>query len=86
MPMGRPKADLVLSEDERAQLSPMARSRSIPAALSVRARVVLAADGAPNSEIAQRLQLSQATVAALLHRAAHQRALRRTAPGQAAQH
>ncbi|MGC5859820.1 IS630 family transposase, partial [Ralstonia pseudosolanacearum] len=62
MPMGRPKADLVLSEDERAQLSSMVRSRSIPAALSMRARIVLAAaDGAPNSEIAERLQLTRAT-------------------------
>ena len=28
MAMGRPKADLVLSEDERSQLGAMARSRS----------------------------------------------------------
>jgi putative transposase len=61
--MGRPKADLVLSEEERAQLSAIARSRSMPVALSLRARIVLAAaDGEPNSEIAKRLQLTGATV------------------------
>jgi len=43
MPMGRPKAELVLSEDERSQLTSIARSRSIPAAMVTRARMVLAA-------------------------------------------
>src|SRR4029450_4284698 len=62
MPMGRPKADLVLSEEERSQLSSMARSRSIPAALSLRARIVLAAaEGEPNSRIAERMQITGAT-------------------------
>ncbi|RQR44059.1 IS630 family transposase [Burkholderia sp. Bp9126] len=63
MAMGRPKAELVLSEDERAQLMSIARSRSISAALVTRARIVLAAaDGEPNSAIAQHLQLTRATV------------------------
>jgi len=63
MRTGRPKAELVLSQDEHAQLSAMARSRSIPAALVTRARIVLgAANGEPNSMIADRVQLSQATV------------------------
>ncbi|AST25814.1 IS630-like element ISRso5 family transposase [Ralstonia pseudosolanacearum] len=63
MPMGRPKAELVLSEDEQTQLAGMVRSRSIPAALVMRARLVLAAAaGEPNSEIAERLQLTRATV------------------------
>jgi putative transposase len=62
MPMGRPKAELVLSEAEHSQLSSMARSRSIPAALSLRARIVLAAAGGePNSRIAERLQITRAT-------------------------
>ena len=62
MPMGRPKADLVLSEAEHSQLSSMARSRSIPAALSLRARIVLAAaDGEANSRIAKRMQITGAT-------------------------
>ena len=54
MPMGRPKADLVLSEAERSQLLAIARSRTMPAALCLRARIVLAAgDGEPNNQIAQ---------------------------------
>jgi len=62
MPMGRPKAELVLSEAERLQLGSMARSRSIPAALSLRARIVLAAaEGEANSRIAERMQITGAT-------------------------
>ena len=62
MPMGRPKAELVLSEAERLQLGSMARSRSIPAALSLRARIVLAAaEGEANSRIAARMQITGAT-------------------------
>lgn len=63
MVMGRPRAEQVLSDDERSQLTSMARSRSIPAALAARARIVpAAAAGEPNSEIARRLQLTRATV------------------------
>jgi putative transposase len=63
MPMGRPKAEPVLSEDERSQLTSITRSRSIPVAMVTRARIVLAAvAGEPNSAIAQRLQLTRATV------------------------
>jgi len=38
MAMGRPKAELVLTQLEREQLQSMARPRSIPAALVARAR------------------------------------------------
>ena len=63
MPMGRPKADLVLQPAERAQLQSIVRSRSIPAALQVRAQIVLAsASGEPNSRIAARLGYTNATV------------------------
>jgi putative transposase len=63
MPMGRPKVELMLSEAEQAQLLSMARSRSIPAALVTRARIVLAsAAGEPNSQIAERMQVTGATV------------------------
>lgn len=63
MRTGRPKAELVLSEHERAQLQSFARSRSLPACLSNRARIILSsADGELNSAIAERLKISKATV------------------------
>ena len=63
MRTGRPKSELVLSDDERSQLQSFARSRSLPAALSSRARIVLSsAEGEPNNAIAARLQLTNATV------------------------
>src|SRR6476620_6163011 len=63
MARGRPKAVLSVSEDERAQLMSFARSRSLPSALSSRAKIILAsADGEANSAIAARLQLNPGTV------------------------
>ena len=63
MRTGRPKYELVLSQDERSQLQSFARSRSLPASLSGRARIVLSsADGEPNNSIAERLRLTKATV------------------------
>ena len=63
MTRGRPKAELVLTEDERAQLTSFARSRSLPASLSARARIVLSsAEGVANSAIAERLAVGKATV------------------------
>ena len=63
MAMGRPKAELVLSEEERVQLQSLARSRSLPAGLVRRANIVLAcAEGVPNSAVAERLGITNATV------------------------
>ncbi|MDP9925829.1 DNA-binding NarL/FixJ family response regulator, partial [Variovorax boronicumulans] len=63
MARGRPKATLVLSEEERAQLASFARSRSLPSALSNRAKIIVAsADGETNSAIASRLQINPGTV------------------------
>lgn len=63
MPRGRPKAQLILSDDERAQLNSISRSRSMSAALTLRARIVLAcADGQPNSAVAEHLHIADATV------------------------
>lgn len=63
MRTGRPKDELLLSEEERSQLQSFARSRSTPAALSNRARIVLSsADGEANNAIADRLKLTKATV------------------------
>ena len=59
MRTGTPKAELVLSDEEFAQLQSFARSRLLPASLSQRACIVLAsAEGEPNNAIAQRLKLT----------------------------
>jgi putative transposase len=63
MAKGRPKVELVLTQDEQLQLESMRRARSLPAALTLRAKLVLAcAAGAPNSDVAQRYEVSSATV------------------------
>lgn len=63
MAMGRPKAVLTLSEAEEAQLSSFARSRSLPTALSLRARIVPAcAAGENNRAVARRLDCWHTTV------------------------
>jgi putative transposase len=63
MPMGRPKSELKLTPEEQSQLQSFARSRSLPAALTMRAKLILAcATGASNSEISERLQIGKATV------------------------
>jgi putative transposase len=61
--MARPKAELILSADEQAQLTSIARSRAISAALCERARIVLAcAAGESNLGIARRFELNKSTV------------------------
>jgi putative transposase len=63
MALGRPKAELRLSTDERAQLEGIANSRSLPHGLVRRVQIVLAsADDEPNSAIARRMGLTNATV------------------------
>lgn len=63
MKTGRPKAKLILSDEERAQLEAIMRSRSLPAGLVRRARIVwYSAQGEANAAIAKRLKLSPATV------------------------
>lgn len=87
---GRPKAELMLSSAERSQLSSYVRSRSLPAALSARARIILnSAEGESNSSIAARLKLSKVDggqVAWTLYRVPHRGALRRLTARGAAQH
>src|SRR5215469_6141724 len=53
-----------LSEAERAELASMARSRSLPAALALRARIVLACEGddIASSDVAKALGISRDTV------------------------
>ena len=63
MALGRPLQPLELSEPSRAQLTSMAKSRSLPHGLVRRAEIVLlAADGWPNQAISGALGVSRATV------------------------
>jgi putative transposase len=63
MAMGRPKAALVLSPQQREQLESLASSRSLPAGLVRRARIILlSAAGKTNMQIARQMGLSNATV------------------------
>ena len=61
--MGRPAKPLSLTNEDRAQLESMARSQSLPAALSRRAQMILRmADGESNTAIARRYRYSRPTV------------------------
>ena len=63
MAIGRPKRELILNDDERFQLSSLARSRTLPSSLVGRAKLVLwSAEGESNSDIADRLGWTKATV------------------------
>jgi len=60
---GRPKAPLVLTEDERQTLERWARRRTSAQAVALRARIVLAcAEGATNKAVAERLGIWPQTV------------------------
>jgi transposase len=62
--MGRPAVELTVTAQERRQLESMARSQSLPAALSRRAQMILRlADGQSNSAVARRYRVSRPTVA-----------------------
>jgi transposase len=61
--MGRPKATLVLDAELREQLESLANSRSLPAGLVRRAKIILlSASGKTNREIARQLETSKVTV------------------------
>jgi len=63
MAVGRPKAALVLRPEQREQLESLANSRSLPAGLVSRAKIILlSASGKTNQQIARQMRLSQATV------------------------
>ncbi|UKZ02959.1 IS630 family transposase (plasmid) [Streptomyces viridifaciens] len=62
-PIGRPKSTLVLSEDERAQLTRWARRAKTAQFLALRAKIVLrCADGVTNKQVAAELGVDQSTV------------------------
>ena len=63
MAMGRPKATLVLNSEQREQLESLANSRSLPAGLVRRAKIILlSASGKNDREIARQLETSRDTV------------------------
>jgi putative transposase len=63
MPTGRPMPALELDVDEHTQLKSLATSRTLPHSLVSRAKVVLwSAEGQTNSEIAERVGWTKATV------------------------
>ncbi|HEY3140175.1 MAG TPA: IS630 family transposase [Acidimicrobiales bacterium] len=60
---GRPKAPLILSDEERETLQRWARRPNSAQALALRCRIVLAcAEGATSNEVARRVGVNQATV------------------------
>jgi transposase len=62
-PIGRPKAELVLSEAERVQLMRWARRAKTAQYLAMRAKIVLAcADGTMNKQVAADLGVDESTV------------------------
>ena len=63
MAMGRPKAVLALDGELREQLENLAGSRSLPAGLVRRAKIILlCASGKTNLEVAGQLETSDVTV------------------------
>ncbi|WP_432505665.1 IS630 family transposase [Kineococcus arenarius] len=60
---GRPKAELVLTDDERDQLQRWTRRHTSAQALALRSRIILAcAEGTSSREVAERLGCNEATV------------------------
>jgi transposase len=63
MALGRPKAELTLSSEERELLTSIAHRSRSASALALRARIVLAcAEGKDNQTVARRLRLNPVTV------------------------
>jgi transposase len=61
--MGRPKAELTLTAEEREQLTKWSRRAKSSQALALRSKIVLAcAEGEDNKEVAARLRCNQVTV------------------------
>jgi len=63
MRTGRPKAKMILKDEQHEQLNSLAASRSLGHGIVTRVKIVLmAADGMSNKAIAEKVHLSQATV------------------------
>src|SRR3984957_7927854 len=63
MRTGRPQAALTMSSEERSHLLAITRSRSLPAALTLRAKIVLACEReASNAVVSARLGIGPQTI------------------------
>lgn len=61
--LGRPTAEVVLSDEERSELERLSRRARVNRSLAFRAKIVLAcADGAANQDVARSLKTTNATV------------------------
>src|SRR5262245_40827279 len=62
-PIGRPKAPLVLSAEEREELERLTKRARVNRSIAFRAKVVLAcADGSTSTDVARRCRTSNQTV------------------------
>jgi len=57
MKIGRPKAELVLTESERPQVESFARGRPLPSPSKGSRIILFGADGEPNSAIGARMKI-----------------------------
>lgn len=61
--LGRPRAEVVLSDDEHAALVRLTKRARVNRAMAFRARIVLACIDSPDTVVAQRLRTTKTTVA-----------------------
>jgi len=61
--IGRPKAEVVLTDRERAELIRLTKRTRVNRAVAFRARIVLACADAPDSAVVRRLRTTKSTVA-----------------------
>lgn len=61
--MGRPRAEVVVTDDEHAELVRLTKRARVNRAVAFRARVVLACSDAPDNAVAKRLRTTKTTVA-----------------------
>ena len=66
--IGRPRAEVVITDTERAELVQLRKRARVNRAVAFRARVVLACADAPDNAVARRLRTTKTTVAKWRHR------------------
>src|SRR2546426_10448526 len=61
--LGRPRAEVIITDDERVALVRLTKRARVNRAVAFRARIVLACADAPDSAVARRLRTTKTTVA-----------------------